>query len=225
MSLQLVYKDLVEIGYQNKFVSAIYPIMFFTIENFEEVKHRIIDHIEKIDTVDFSRLYADGGGTGSLGTTRSHGIFNFFDISGLEEVRLLLKEACEKYQAEIFEEKTNLIQKCWGNKLGSLEFLDRHAHIFDNLAEASLNIFSLHLTVQSDSNNFTVYTPASNVFNKDPKANGSYFSRNIEGMVTIFPSTLSHYTTPNVGDELRYSLAMDVTGEKLSNPTNEYRHF
>ena len=225
MSIRLVYSDLIEVGYQNRFVSAVYPVMFFTIENFEEVKHRIVSCIDRIDSVDFSKLSADGGGTGSLGTTRSHSVFNLFDMRGLEDLRVLLKEACCKYQEQVFGEQSDLIQKCWGNKIGSLEFLGRHAHVFDNLPEANLNIFSLHLTVKSDENNFTVYTPASNAFDKNPKANGSYFSRNIEGMVTVFPSTLSHYTTPNVGDDFRYSLAMDVTGEKLSNPTNEYRYF
>ena len=62
---------------------------------------------------------------------------------------------------------------------------------------------------------------------KDSKENGSYHANNINGIVTIFPPTLAHYTTPNVCKTPRYSLAMDVFGESsgLNTTQLEYRNF
>ena len=228
MPLQLQEKDRVNLGYEHRFTKTFYPIFHFEITGFEEVQERIVSRIDEIETkIEFSKITTNDGGTGVSGTTLSHTLFNFFDTGDFEDLREVLKQACVFYQQQVFGTNTNLIQKCWGNKLGSFEFLKKHAHTSDLFVENEAESFSLHLTVKSSPYNKTVYVPSSNVFDKDSKENGSYHANNINGIVTIFPPTLAHYTTPNVCKTPRYSLAMDVFGESsgLNTTQLEYRIF
>ena len=229
MPLKLEEIDLFTIGYENRFAKTAYPLMLFQIQNFEEVQFRIMSHIDEIENINLKNITNHTGDTGAFGATLSHSVFNFFDTGNFEELRIVLKEACLKYQKNVFDDDSKLIQKCWGNKLYKFDFLQKHPHVSDFMMKQkeSTNLFSLHLTVKSSPLNKTVYTPASNVFDKDPIFNGSFYSPNVEGQITLFPSSLAHFTTPNVSEEARYSLAMDVESlsEETSHISQEMRAF
>ena len=229
MPLQLQAKERVDLGYENRFVKTCYPIICFEIIGFIEVQEKIVSRIDEIEEkIEFSKLTTNDGGTGASGTTLSHTLFNFFDMGDFQDLHEVLKQACIIYQQEVYARKTALVQKCWGNKLRSFEFLEKHTHINDFMfLHNKVDSFSLHLTVKSNPRNSTVYVPASNVFDKEAKHNGSYFSNNIDGIVTVFPPTLAHYTTPNVSKTPRYSLAMDIDSapEQLDTLQPEYRIF
>ena len=201
------------LGYKNKFVQTAYPIFIFQINDFESLKNRIVERADLIEgQLEFGLNFkAKDGETGVGGITRTHDMFNFFDLPGLEDLQLLLKESCKIYFNEVFDDDSPLMQKCWVNKLAPFKYMNMHTHIPDFL-ESEHNHAAVHLSIKSNPENCTVYVPTSNTLYQEVGRDRSFFQKNIEGRVTVFPGTLLHYTTPNISSEYRYSLAMDVVG-------------
>lgn len=192
-------------GVKNRFLTAEYPIYSFFIEDFSDAQKRIIDKIDHIEsTVDFNSYpNIQDGNTGVKGTTLSHSMFNLFSDGKLDDLHLILTEACRCYAREVFAYEGQLFGKAWGNKLAQYKHMNRHHHTSDHDEQDYVH-FSLHLTVDSCPENYTVYTAASNTMDN------SLYVSNMNGQINIFPSTLPHHTTPNASDKPRYSLAMDI---------------
>ena len=210
--MRVDFLENISLGYENKFCRVEYPLYFFQISDFSSLQKRMINKIDEIEKIveTYDDVTLGDGNTKVIGATQSHNLLNFLDYEEFSDLSRELNIAAHLYQNDIWGIQTPLFYKAWGNKLPTNGHLSMHSHMSD-FALGDQCVFSLHLTVRSSPKNRTVYKPISNSYNMDIKESGSFQSENIEGQITIFPSNLSHYTTPNVDKDYRYSFAMDIT--------------
>jgi len=114
----------------------------------------------------------------------------------------LLKQNIYNY-SEILHEKIpkNLWIQIWCNILRKEQSIDIHQH---EASEYSYLSGSLCLV---SNNTKTHYINPQNYFKN---FNPEYSSENKKGRLTIFPSTIPHYTDSVKGDDIRVSIAFDV---------------
>lgn len=114
----------------------------------------------------------------------------------------VLKQNIYNY-SEILHEKIpkNLWIQIWCNILRKEQSIDIHQHEANEYSYLSGNLCLL------SNNTKTHYINPQNYFKK---FNPEYSSENKKGSLTIFPSTIPHYTDSVNGDDIRVSIAFDV---------------
>jgi hypothetical protein len=147
--------------------------------------------------------------TGAKGVTTRFSSYNFFESFApeCEEIDKLWKRVYEVYIG-LLEYKnvprTNVYFKSWCNILRTGETLRPHIH-----TTSKWSYLSAHITVKANGSS-TVYVNPVNQIN-DPE---EYNRPNKQGKMTVFESCIPHYTTEDISDEPRITIAMDFLVEK-----------
>ena len=149
-------------------------------------------------------------GLGKNSTTSRFSVMpNLFswNTSETNSLKRHVKSQVKKYNAELGNlTPEQLWVRCWVNILRFGQKIKPHLHSVDPSC-----YLSAHFTVQATGTSTCYINPISDVFN-DPSL---LVDKNKEGMLTIFPSYISHYTTRHYSLKPRITLAMDIVTENL----------
>lgn len=176
----------------------------------------------KIDDVDFSKvaeiilskekqiiettepLFDNDGYTG-LGTDSLTSRFMRFNVFSWDEPEI------QKLKSSVFNKYLEFLQdlnvprrkvyiQCWANVLRHGQEIKAHSHDCGNNS-----YLSGHISVQVDNTSTCYYTSTDQLNNP-----AIYESKNEIGKLTIFQSCVPHYTTKNLSDRERITIAFDL---------------
>ena len=113
-----------------------------------------------------------------------------------------IKEHVVKYLGyQLLEVPNELYIQAWVNVMRNEQSIDIHQHYADENSFVSGNICI------TSNNTKTHYVNPFNYFTLNKQA---HHSDNTPGKITIFPSTLPHYTDEHLGDGERITIAFDI---------------
>ena len=158
--------------------------------------------IKKYPPRGYDGLITDGNtglGSGSLTSRFYH--FNVLSWDGTDLVKKTIRSGYEAYTGLI---GTPIYVKCWANVMRKGDQIKSHKHA-EQYKYDEEDYLCGHISVKVDGTTSTYYQSSSDI----------HSFLNINGMITIFPCYLYHWTDQYNGDSERITLAFDIKSKKL----------
>jgi len=152
------------------------------------------------------------GGTG-LGTDSITSRFIYFNVLNWKynfsnKLRDKLKKNIEFYLHQYELSYDEYYVKCWFNVLRNGQKILKHHH-----SDHPYTLIGGHLTI---------CTKDTHTYYENPFTNQVAKIENTIGDLTLFPNWIKHWTDPYEGDDVRISIAMDVTYKKAIDNMPDY---
>ena len=164
--------------------------------NLKRFTKQILKNEQKIIKIhsptDYYNILTDGG-TG-LGYNSLTSRFFHFNVLRWLNTNQLRKEIRKGYESYTDLKNTPLFVRCWANVMRKGDRIKPHRHLEYDINP--IHALSGHLCVKVDGSTNTFYEGESIC--------------NVNGEMTFFPSTMTHWTNTYTGDSERITVAFDI---------------
>lgn len=195
------------------FESKIESVDFGEIKKFILMQEKIILKLP----LDTSKLNIDGfTGLGENSTTSRFGQYNVFswDLPEIQKLKSLVHSEYVNFLQKINVPRRKVYIQAWVNIMRAGDEIKPHLHSVD-----SFSYLSGHITVACE-NTSTVYICPVNQINEPFE----YKEENQVGNLTLFQSTIPHYTTKHTANNERVTIAFDLKVSEAYNP-DKHKNF
>ena len=158
--------------------------------------------IQKYPPTGFDGEYTDGQtelGPNSLTSRFYH--FNVLDWNDTDLVKEIIRSGYEAYTGV---KDTPIYVKCWANVMRKGDQIKRHKHAKQYEYDEE-DYLCGHISVKVDGTTSTYYQSSSDI----------HPFLNVNGMITLFPCYVYHWTDQYNGNSERITLAFDIKSKKL----------
>ena len=190
------------------------PIGMFDVVIQDNIKDKLLKQETSLkNLIDYKDVDGGLGARDSL-TGRFYG-YNLLEWPEMDFLKTFFTNSVKKYfeftECPLLDD---LYIQCWYNTIRNGECIDPHSH--DNTPDCMIS-GNLTVAVDPKSNSFTYYQIGEW---QDPLQ-----IKNDPGVLTIFPSWITHGTNPYKGNDIRISIAFDIVSKDTYDRLKDQRKY
>jgi len=190
------------------------PVYSFYIYENDVLNNLKLDYLKKFilefekECLEKYKPYSDAGtGLGKDSLTSRYKYYNLLKIKETSYLKKIIRKSYDDFLNQLnLKSEENIYVQCWANVLRKGQKINAHRHDLNNYG-----YLGGHICVSTNDTSTHYVLP---YFEKP------YEIKNKNGMITMFPSWMEHYTDEVINNEERITIAFDIKTKDTWNNTN-----